>query len=61
MALTDISAVIITRDAARTLAKTLASLRDLPEVIVYDNGSSDDTLAIAREYPNVILSTGEFL
>jgi glycosyltransferase involved in cell wall biosynthesis len=61
MALTDISAVIITRDAARTLATTLASLRDFPEVVVYDNGSTDETLTLARQFPNVSVRTGEFL
>jgi glycosyltransferase involved in cell wall biosynthesis len=61
MPLQDIAAAIITKNAAGTLGPTLDSLRQLPEVSIYDNGSTDDTLEIARSYPNVKLSTGEFL
>jgi hypothetical protein len=47
-----LSVVIPTRNAGRTLASCLASLarQDLPgvELIVVDNGSTDDTEAIAR-------------
>ncbi|NNC64854.1 MAG: glycosyltransferase [Gammaproteobacteria bacterium] len=50
MALSEIHPVVITRDASRTLAVTLESLRAFPEVIVYDNGSTDDTLSIARGF-----------
>lgn len=60
MPLQDIAAAIITKNAERTLEATLESLRPLPEVVVYDNGSTDRTLAIARQFPNVSLFTGEF-
>jgi glycosyltransferase involved in cell wall biosynthesis len=60
MALTDIAATIITKDAESTLAKTLESLRDLPEVVVYDNGSTDGTVALAREFENVTVHEGPF-
>ncbi len=60
MALSDIHPVIITRDASRTLAETLQSLRAFPEVVVYDNGSTDDTLSIARGFANTKVITGEF-
>ena len=59
--LDQISVVIITKDAAATLDKTLASVGDFDEVVVYDNGSSDETLDIARAYPNVSLHEGAFL
>jgi glycosyltransferase involved in cell wall biosynthesis len=59
-ALSRISVVLMVRDAAATLAATLESVREFSEVLVYDNGSSDDTLAIARRYPNVSICTGEF-
>ncbi len=55
-----ISAVIITRDAAPTLRATLESLAGFDEVVVYDNGSQDDTCAIAREFANVVLHEGDF-
>lgn len=54
------SVVIITRDAADTLANTLDSVRELDEVVVYDNGSTDATAVIAGRYPNVRWVTGPF-
>lgn len=57
----ELSAVIITRNASATLARTLDSLEALGEVLVYDNGSTDETLEIARRYANVSLHQGEFL
>lgn len=56
-----ISAVIITRNAGPSFEQTLASLLDFDEVVVYDNGSTDATLAIAERHPNVRLFQGEFL
>jgi glycosyltransferase involved in cell wall biosynthesis len=61
MSAVPVSAVMIVRDAARTLDACLASLAALPEVVVYDNGSTDDTVARARAYPNVVVHTGPFL
>jgi len=60
MALQDIHPVIITRDASQTIGATLESLRPFGEVVVYDNGSTDDTAAIATRFPNVKLVIGEF-
>lgn len=61
MSLSDISAVIIVRDAEATLGDTLQSLADFGEVLVYDNGSSDGSIDIARSFDNVNLHSGEFL
>lgn len=60
MALADIAAVVIVRDAGRTLGETLASLAELSEIVVYDNGSSDDSREIAAAHPNVRLLEGGF-
>lgn len=60
VALSRISVVMIVRDAAGTLALTLDSVREFGEVVVYDNGSGDDTLVIAARYPNVKIHQGEF-
>jgi glycosyltransferase involved in cell wall biosynthesis len=43
-----ISAVVITRDAARHLAAVLAAVDFCAEILVLDSGSTDDTVAIAR-------------
>jgi glycosyltransferase involved in cell wall biosynthesis len=57
----DISCVIIVKDAASTIAKTLDSLKDFSDVVVYDNGSTDATMDIVKNYSNVNLVQGKFL
>ncbi len=59
--LTQISVVIIVKNGATMLPKTLDSVKAFSEVVVYDNGSTDDTIAIAKSYPNVNLIQGDFL
>jgi len=59
--LDQISVVIITRDAAATLADTLKSTRGFGEVVVYDNGSNDATIEIAQAHENVSLHQGNFM
>ncbi len=61
MSLNQISAVIIVKDAAGTLAQTLDSLAYFAEVIVYDNGSTDGSQALCGEFENVKLHEGAFL
>jgi glycosyltransferase involved in cell wall biosynthesis len=56
-----VSAAIIVRDSAGTLGKCLASLAAFDEVVVYDNGSTDGTIELARSFPNVTLHAGPFL
>lgn len=56
----NVSAVMIVKNGVRTIRKTLESLREFDDVVVYDNGSIDGTLEIAREYPNVHLIEGNF-
>ena len=55
-----ISCVIIVKDAGHTITSTLNSLRSFGEVILYDNGSSDDTLPIAANFANVKIVQGVF-
>ena len=40
--------------------RTVVGHGAFPEVLVYDNGSTDDTLDIVRRYPNTRITTGEF-
>ncbi|MCI0400180.1 MAG: glycosyltransferase family 2 protein [Gammaproteobacteria bacterium] len=56
-----ISVVIITKDAELHLANVLESTASFGEVIIYDNGSTDSTIDIARGFPNVEIATGKFL
>ena len=56
----NVSCVMIVKNGARTIRKTLESLREFEDVVVYDNGSTDGTLEIARDYPNVHLIEGNF-
>lgn len=58
---TNISVVIITRNAASTLPRTLEAVQVYDDVVVYDNGSTDETCSIVRSYPNTRLYEGEFM
>lgn len=53
-----ISVTMLTKNSARHLHQALRSLLSFKEVIIYDTGSEDETLEIARSYPNVTLHQG---
>ncbi len=55
-----ISAVMIVKDGALSISKSLESLYLFDEVVVFDNGSTDGTREIASRYPNVRLFEGTF-
>jgi glycosyltransferase involved in cell wall biosynthesis len=55
-----ISVTILTKNCQDTLAQTLASVQKFSEVIIYDSGSTDKTLEIARKFPNVKVVQGNF-
>jgi len=59
--LNQISIVIICKNSDSTLQKTLESTLEFDEVVVYDNGSDDETLAIASKFENVSLHQGSFM
>ena len=56
-----ISATIIVKNAQETIKECLESLQGFDEIILLDNGSSDDTLSIARNFSNVKVYTSEFI
>ena len=60
-----ISATILVKNAQDTIRECLDSLQEFDEIILLDNGSSDDTLKIAREfdalYGNLRIYTSEFI
>ena len=56
-----ISCVLIVKNAAQTLEKTLDALHCFSDVVIYDNGSTDGSQTLARQYDNVNLVEGDFL
>ena len=56
----NISAVVLVKNSEATLEKTLTSLSEFNDVVVYDNGSTDDSIRIAKKFTNVNLIKGEF-
>jgi glycosyltransferase involved in cell wall biosynthesis len=56
-----ISVCILTKNSAATLKATLDSTAHFPEVLLLDNGSTDETLTIAATYPNVCIHQSPFI
>lgn len=56
-----VSVTILTKNSGQFIDKCLDALRLFNEVIVLDNGSTDNTLDIARGYPNVKIVEHEFI
>lgn len=56
-----ISIVIIVKNGAKTLATCLDSLHTFDDIVIYNNGSSDETASIASKYTNVQLIEGKFI
>lgn len=52
-----VSAVLITKNAAHSLAACLASVGFCDEILVVDAGSTDDTVAIAQSYGARVIQT----
>lgn len=55
-----ISVTILTKNSQKYLTQVLDSLHDFKEVLIYDNGSTDKTLEIAKTYSNVKIVIGSF-
>ena len=55
----NISVVIITKNEAHIIGNTLQSLHGLSEdIIIVDSGSTDETIAICRQYHTTIIEPG---
>lgn len=53
--MSSISVVIITKNEAKIIEKTLDAVRWADEIIIVDSFSSDDTVAIARRYTDKVI------
>ncbi len=51
-----VSVAVICKNEAHNIGRLLESVRDFAEIVVVDSGSTDDTLAIARQYTNKVYS-----
>ena len=56
----NISVVVLAKNNENTIKTTLESLKGFSDVVVYDNGSTDKTIDIAKSFSNVNLVQGEF-
>ena len=54
-----VSAVIITKNEAHIIGKTLQSLKGITDdIIIVDSGSTDNTLAVCRQFNTTIIEPG---
>lgn len=60
MNLQDISVTILTKNSQKYLTEVLNALKPFGEVLLYDNGSTDNTLEIASHFSNVTIAKGVF-
>lgn len=50
-----ISVTILTKNSQKYIEEVLSSLAAFNEVVIYDTGSTDNTLGIARQFPNATI------
>lgn len=55
-----ISVTLLSKNSEKHLQKILEVLSDFDEVLIYDNGSTDRTLEIAKRFANVVVHEGPF-
>lgn len=55
-----ISVTILTKNSEKYLEQVLDSVKEFSEVLIFDNGSTDQSLKIASRYPNVAIHEGTF-
>jgi glycosyltransferase involved in cell wall biosynthesis len=56
-----ISVTILTKDSSRYLYEVLEALSSFDEIVILDNGSSDNTIEIASSFTNVKVYKHEFI
>ena len=50
-----ISVTVLAKNSQKYIHEVLSALKKFDEVVLYDTGSMDNTLAIAAEFPNVTI------
>jgi glycosyltransferase involved in cell wall biosynthesis len=55
-----ITFVLIVKNAEISLQDTLEAIKNCPNILVYDNGSQDNTQAIVLQYPKICFYQGTF-
>ena len=61
MNLNKISVTVLTKNSEKYIKECLESVNEFGEVIILDNGSSDNTLEIAEKFENVKIFKNEFI
>jgi len=59
--LNKISVVILTKNSSAYIKQVLAAVHKFDEVLILDNGSTDDTMDIAATFKNVVIYEHEFI
>ncbi|MBV9217501.1 MAG: glycosyltransferase [Acidobacteria bacterium] len=57
----NVSVTILAKNSSKHLKKCLDALKRFDDIVLLDNGSTDDTLIIAKAYPNVRIFHSEFI
>lgn len=50
-----ISVTVLAKNSQKYMREVLSALKNFDEVVLYDTGSTDNTLAIAADFPNVTI------
>jgi len=56
-----VSVIILTKDSEKHIKQVLEQLKEFYEVLIIDNGSTDNTLLIAKEFNNVKIFKEKFI
>lgn len=56
-----ISVTILTKNSSLYIQQVLTALTVFDEVVIYDTGSTDETLTLVKQYPNVTLYQQPFI
>lgn len=55
------SVTILTKNSTKYLDAVLKATEPFAETVLYDNGSTDDTINVAKQFDNIAIHTGPFL